>query len=79
MSRRIPVIATCAATLAFSALPVSAMTRSSSAMTSPGVATRASRLPTRAAIHAPNEQIRVDDFYDVIGYTTAYLEAYGAL
>jgi acetylornithine deacetylase/succinyl-diaminopimelate desuccinylase-like protein len=32
-----------------------------------------------SAIHAPNEQIRVDDFYDVIGYTTAYLEAYGAL
>lgn len=32
-----------------------------------------------SAIHAPNEQIRIDDFYDVIGYTTAYLEAYGAL
>ncbi len=32
-----------------------------------------------SAIHAPNEQIRVDDFYDVIGYTTAYLSAYGEL
>ncbi len=30
-----------------------------------------------SAIHAPNEQIRVDDFYDVIGYTAAYLSAYG--
>jgi len=32
-----------------------------------------------SAIHAPNEQVRLDDFYDVIGYTTAYLEAYGEL
>jgi hypothetical protein len=32
-----------------------------------------------SAIHAPNEQIRVDDFYDVIGYTAAYLSAYGQL
>jgi acetylornithine deacetylase/succinyl-diaminopimelate desuccinylase-like protein len=30
-----------------------------------------------SAIHAPNEQIRIDDFYDIVGYTTAYLEAYG--
>ena len=29
-----------------------------------------------SAIHAPNEQIRIDDFYDIIGYTVAYLEAY---
>jgi acetylornithine deacetylase/succinyl-diaminopimelate desuccinylase-like protein len=32
-----------------------------------------------SAIHAPNEQIRIDDFYDIIGYTTAYLEAYANL
>ena len=32
-----------------------------------------------SAIHAPNEQIRVDDFYDVIGYTAGYLSAYGEL
>lgn len=29
-----------------------------------------------SAIHAPNEQIRIDDFYDIIGYTVAYLKAY---
>jgi len=32
-----------------------------------------------SAVHAPNEQIRVNDFYDVIGYTAAYLSAYGEL
>lgn len=30
-----------------------------------------------SAVHAPNEHIRISDFYDIIGYTTAYLAAYG--
>ncbi len=31
-----------------------------------------------SAIHAPNEQILITDFYDIIGYTTAYLESYAS-
>jgi acetylornithine deacetylase/succinyl-diaminopimelate desuccinylase-like protein len=32
-----------------------------------------------SAIHAPNEQIRISDYYDIIGYTAAYLDAYAQL
>ncbi|GAC1365774.1 MAG: M20/M25/M40 family metallo-hydrolase [Actinomycetota bacterium] len=32
-----------------------------------------------SAIHAPNEHIRISDFYDIIGYTVGYLAAYAAL
>lgn len=28
-------------------------------------------------IHAPNENVRVDDFLDIVGFTLSYLEAYG--
>lgn len=28
-------------------------------------------------LHAPNEHVHVADFYDIIGYTVAYLEEYG--
>jgi acetylornithine deacetylase/succinyl-diaminopimelate desuccinylase-like protein len=28
-------------------------------------------------IHAPNENIRIQDFLDIVGYTVSYLEAYG--
>ncbi len=28
-------------------------------------------------LHAPNEHIHIDDFYDIIGYTVAYLREYG--
>jgi len=39
----------------------------------------AGRHEADSAIHAPNEQIRVDDFYDVIGLHGCYLSAYGEL
>ncbi len=28
-------------------------------------------------LHAPNEHVHIDDFYDIIGYTVAYLREYG--
>ncbi len=28
-------------------------------------------------IHAPNENVRIQDFLDIVGYTVSYLEAYG--
>lgn len=28
-------------------------------------------------IHAPNENVRIEDYLDIVGYTVAYLDAYG--
>lgn len=30
-------------------------------------------------LHAPNEHVRLDDYFDIIGYTVAYLKEYGKL
>jgi hypothetical protein len=28
-------------------------------------------------LHAPNEHVHLTDFFDIIGYTVAYLQEYG--